>query len=175
MAQTTLTMDGERRAARWDWDPARRQPTWGGMNWIRKDKRLAIYLRDDFRCQYCGAGHSPEAPLSLDHVTCRTAGGGNGEDNLLTSCLPCNQSRGTDTFDAWTLAAGRRVGRSRSQIRTWRVRLAIRRKRKLAPYRRQAKAILAARGSWAEALAKPWTPATAPAVADPTPATDLPF
>lgn len=31
-----------------------------GMNWIRKDKRLAIYMRDGMACVYCG--------LTLDHL-----------------------------------------------------------------------------------------------------------
>lgn len=31
-----------------------RKADWQGMNWIRQDKRLAIYLRDGLACVWCG-------------------------------------------------------------------------------------------------------------------------
>ena len=42
-------------------------------SWITKVRRLAIYLRDGFRCAYCGADLSQVAPrgLGLDHLTPR--------------------------------------------------------------------------------------------------------
>jgi 5-methylcytosine-specific restriction endonuclease McrA len=63
--------------------------------WIRTDKRLAIYLRDRFTCIYCLADlHSADpADITLDHVRCQSAGGGNGSDNLVTACRSCNCSR----------------------------------------------------------------------------------
>lgn len=69
---------------------------WQGMNWIRQDKRLAIYLRDRFTCAYCGTDlHSAEPGMvSLDHLKPRSQGGSNSERNLVTACSTCNSSRG---------------------------------------------------------------------------------
>ena len=64
-----------------------------GSKWIRREKRRAIYARDDFRCIYCGAGVEDGATLTLDHVTPRVLGGGNEASNLVTACLHCNSAR----------------------------------------------------------------------------------
>lgn len=68
-----------------------------GSKWIAKSSRLAIYLRDEFTCQYCGKslkGAEPEE-IGLDHLVCSSHGGSNGADNLITVCRSCNSSRGT--------------------------------------------------------------------------------
>ena len=62
---------------------------------IRKDLRLAIYLRDSFSCIYCLAdlhGADP-SDITLDHIVCQADGGSNGAGNLVTSCRACNCSR----------------------------------------------------------------------------------
>lgn len=67
----------------------------GGSKWIRKDKRLAIYLRDHFSCAYCGRdlhGAHP-ADVTLDHLDAIHAAGHHGADNLVTACRSCNSSR----------------------------------------------------------------------------------
>jgi hypothetical protein len=56
-------------------------------NWCRKDKRLAIYLRD--------------APLSLDHLVPRSDGGSNESGNLVTCCCECNRRRGVTPLTIW--------------------------------------------------------------------------
>ncbi len=63
--------------------------------WIRPARRLAIYLRDDFRCVYCERDLRDvgERGITLEHVIPRSKGGSNRDDNLVTSCLPCNSSR----------------------------------------------------------------------------------
>ena len=68
------------------------QPT--GM-WIRPEKRLAIYLRDGFRCLYCLADLHDAGPtdITLDHLTCKADGGTNHESNLVTACRTCNCTR----------------------------------------------------------------------------------
>ena len=71
-----------------------RRDSWQGMNWIRQEKRLAIYLRDGLACAYCGAGVESGAQLSLDHLIPHSAGGSNHETNLVTCCSRCNSSRG---------------------------------------------------------------------------------
>jgi 5-methylcytosine-specific restriction endonuclease McrA len=68
------------------------QPT---GQWIRAEKRLAIYLRDSFRCVYCcGDLHSADSrDITLDHLTPKADGGSNKETNLVTACRACNCSR----------------------------------------------------------------------------------
>lgn len=74
------------------------QPT---GQWIRKDKRLAIYLRDELRCMYCGRNLKDAAPadVTLDHLTPRSAVGTNESTNLVTACRPCNSSRGARSLE----------------------------------------------------------------------------
>ena len=64
--------------------------------WIRPEKRLAIYLRDEFTCIYCGCDLHGAHPnqITLDHVRPVSAGGSNSEHNLVTACRRCNCSRG---------------------------------------------------------------------------------
>lgn len=52
--------------------------------------RFNVFLRDGFRCQYCGAGHD----LTFDHVVPRSRGGGTGWDNVVTACARCNIAKG---------------------------------------------------------------------------------
>lgn len=62
-----------------------------GMNWIRQAKRLAIYMRDNFSCLYCGTGiEQAEIILTLDHVVHH---GSNDATNLVTACMDCNVSK----------------------------------------------------------------------------------
>lgn len=65
-----------------------------GMNWIRKNKRLAIYLRDGMACLYCGDSVVNEVKLTLDHLKPYSKGGSNDSKNLITCCLQCNSKRG---------------------------------------------------------------------------------
>lgn len=69
-----------------------------GMNWIRKEKRLAIYLRDGLACCYCGQGIEDDAKLTLDHLNPHSKGGSNKPENLVTCCLRCNSSRGNRSW-----------------------------------------------------------------------------
>lgn len=66
------------------------------MNWIRPVKRLAIYMRDGFACQWCEASVEGGADLTLDHFLTRSRGGGNAETNLITCCRACNDRRRDD-------------------------------------------------------------------------------
>lgn len=65
-----------------------------GRNWLRPEKRLAIYLRDGLACAYCGEGIEDGAELSLDHLRPHSQGGGNEAGNLVTACRRCNSARG---------------------------------------------------------------------------------
>jgi hypothetical protein len=79
-----------------------RNATWKGMNWIRQDARLAIYLRDRFTCLYCGSDLTAHLPgqLTLDHLDSCEERAVRGEKpdnrpaNLVTACARCNYSRG---------------------------------------------------------------------------------
>ena len=67
---------------------------WNGAKWIRRERRLAIYMRDGLACVWCGSSLEDEGvTLSLDHVVPVSRGGGNGSKNLVTSCRKCNSVR----------------------------------------------------------------------------------
>ena len=76
-----------------------RKTTKKGTNYkgvcVRKDLRLAIYLRDSFRCVYCCRDLHGAAPtdITLDHLTAQVDGGTNDPSNLITACRTCNCSR----------------------------------------------------------------------------------
>lgn len=62
---------------------------------VRKDLRLALYLRDAFRCLYCCRDLHDAHPtdITLDHIIPSIDGGGNESENLVTACRKCNCSR----------------------------------------------------------------------------------
>jgi len=65
-----------------------------GSKWIRRERRLAIYMRDGLACAWCGASIEEGATLSLDHIVPHAKGGSTQSDNLITACRKCNSSRG---------------------------------------------------------------------------------
>ena len=80
-----------------------------GMNWIRQEKRLAIYIRDGLACAYCGATIE-DTKMTLDHIIPYSMGGSNDQTNLVTCCHKCNSSRGArelrefiDSVSSYTL------------------------------------------------------------------------
>lgn len=56
--------------------------------------RRAVFVRDDFRCQYCG-----DRADSIDHVVPRSRGGRDAWDNLAAACRPCNTRKRDRTPD----------------------------------------------------------------------------
>src|SRR5580693_3705194 len=82
-----------------------------GMNWLRQEKRLAIYLRDQMRCLYCQAG--TKAWLSLDHLKPTCEGGGNESENLVTCCMSCNGRRAHRPWKTFAKGAVRRIEKAR--------------------------------------------------------------
>jgi 5-methylcytosine-specific restriction endonuclease McrA len=56
----------------------------------RKITRRAVFARDGWTCQYCGA----RANLTVDHVIPRSKGGSSEWDNIVASCAPCNRRKG---------------------------------------------------------------------------------
>lgn len=54
--------------------------------------RRAIFMRDNHRCQYCGA-----TAENIDHVVPRSRGGTHSWENVVAACRPCN-ARKEDRF-----------------------------------------------------------------------------
>lgn len=51
--------------------------------------RFNVFLRDRFRCQYCGEKFA-SSDLTFDHVVPRCLGGRTSWDNIVAACSPCN-------------------------------------------------------------------------------------
>ena len=105
------------------------------MNWIRQEKRLAIYSRDNFSCVYCGES----GKLTLDHVVPVASGGCNSHTNLVTSCLTCNSSKGKKSIKAFAKVAAKKIIAALSS--------------ELTSHKVTAKALIAKHGSAAKVLA----------------------
>lgn len=76
-------------------------PAKAGSKWIRRERRLGIYIRDGFTCAYCGddlRGRSPRE-VTLDHILPHSKGGSNESSNLVTACHACNCSRGNQDLE----------------------------------------------------------------------------
>jgi hypothetical protein len=67
-----------------------------GSKWIQAWRRLAIYIRDGFACQYCGRDlrRAERSDVTLDHLVPHCKGGSDVAENLVTACRRCNSSRG---------------------------------------------------------------------------------
>jgi len=55
--------------------------------------RFNVFLRDSFRCQYCGEG-LPSEDLTFDHIVPRSRGGRTTWSNVVTACQDCNLLKG---------------------------------------------------------------------------------
>ena len=56
--------------------------------------RFNVFLRDCFRCQYCGTKF-PACELTFDHVIPRSKGGKTTWYNVVASCSCCNLAKGS--------------------------------------------------------------------------------
>ncbi len=77
--------------------------------YVRRSRRPAftrfnVFLRDRFRCQYCGA----TGELTFDHLVPRSRGGRTTWDNVVTACASCNLKKG-----------GRVAGACRMSPKVW--------------------------------------------------------
>lgn len=61
-----------------------------------KFSKMNVYMRDKFRCQYCGERFKM-SQLNYDHVVPRAQGGKTVWDNIVTACYGCNSSKANRT------------------------------------------------------------------------------
>jgi 5-methylcytosine-specific restriction endonuclease McrA len=59
-------------------------------------RRSRIYIRDRFRCQYCGEKKAA-SELTLDHILPRSRGGDDSPMNIVTACSACNNRKSNRT------------------------------------------------------------------------------
>ena len=100
---------------------------------VRKDLRMAIYLRDDFTCLYCGIDLYKldlKSQATLDHLRPQSKACDNRPTNLITACRFCNCSRGAKPWKEY--ATGGSIKRILNH-----------RRRSIKRYRIKAKEILA--------------------------------
>ncbi|MFN3641638.1 MAG: HNH endonuclease [Gemmobacter sp.] len=70
-------------------------------DFVKPQKRVAftrfnLFLRDEFRCQYCGSPRD----LTFDHVVPRSRGGVTSWENVVAACSPCNLRKGSRSLKA---------------------------------------------------------------------------
>ena len=68
-------------------------------DYVKPQKRVAftrfnLFLRDEFRCQYCGS----KGDLTLDQVVPRARGGVTSWENVVAACSPCNLRKGSKSL-----------------------------------------------------------------------------
>lgn len=130
---------------------ARANGEWQGFNWIRKDLRLAIYLRDGMACMWCGTTIEEGGKLTLDHIQPHSKGGSNVPANLVTACVKCNCSRGNRSAKAFAAAASQYVnhGVTATQILTA---IKTHLTKDVKSFRTEANAIMSRRPTWQSAI-----------------------
>lgn len=69
-----------------------------GRKVVGKPTRSLILKRDRHTCQYCGYTGDR---LTVDHVLPKSRGGSESWQNLVASCLPCNNSKDDRTPEEW--------------------------------------------------------------------------
>lgn len=131
----------------------KRAKGWQGMNWIRQEKRLAIYLRDGLACVYCGASVETGVQLTLDHLKPHSKAGDNHETNLVTCCHRCNSSRGNRAVRAFCRAVAGYINHGSTAAE---IELHVRKcaRRSLKQAKQEAKALISRRGTAAKVLAR---------------------
>ena len=68
-------------------------------DYVKPRKRVAftrfnVFLRDEFRCQYCGK----KGELTFDHIVPRSSGGITSWENVVAACAPCNMRKGSKSL-----------------------------------------------------------------------------
>jgi len=58
-----------------------------------KFTRRNLFIRDEFKCQYCGDRFN-YGDLTIDHVIPKSRGGKLSWENSVAACMPCNVAKG---------------------------------------------------------------------------------
>lgn len=66
-----------------------------GPEWARI--RTAVLERDGWQCAYCQK-HLEGRDATVDHITPKTAGGGDEPENLIAACRRCNGIKSDQMF-----------------------------------------------------------------------------
>lgn len=74
--------------------------------------RRAVFARDDWTCQYCGA-----AAENIDHVVPRSRGGSHTWDNVVAACRRCNSRKENQLIQDAGLRLARRPAAPRDGFR----------------------------------------------------------
>lgn len=72
--------------------------------------RFDVFMRDDFRCRYCGVSVDDGAILHADHVIPESKGGPTTLENLVTACIDCNLGKSDKDLPSSTVLAYTGVG-----------------------------------------------------------------
>ena len=59
---------------------------------LSKKARFAVFMRDGFKCRYCGQ-MPPSVVLEVDHIMPFSKGGSDDQENLITACFSCNRGK----------------------------------------------------------------------------------
>jgi len=81
---------------------------------ISKKVRFDIFKRDLFTCQYCGST-PPGVILHVDHIVPVAKGGGNQDDNLITSCSACNLGKGAGSLGVAPMSLSDKAAETRER------------------------------------------------------------
>ncbi len=76
--------------------------------------RRGIYESFNYECVYCG-----NLAQSLDHAKPKAKGGETIASNLLPSCLPCNQAKGSKELFEWFRKQGSWSTEREQAIANW--------------------------------------------------------
>ena len=74
---------------------------------VRRLTRREAFLRDRYRCQYCG---KETRDLTLDHVIPRFQGGLHEWDNVVSACSMCNHRKASRTPEEAGMRLSKRPG-----------------------------------------------------------------
>lgn len=97
-----------------------------------KFNRANVFMRDKYRCQYCGGKFTREE-LTFDHVLPKSRGGRTSWENIVTSCHACNNKKADRTPEEcgfsllkkplepkWNALMGLKLSRSEAMLwSTW--------------------------------------------------------
>lgn len=80
--------------------------------------RFKVFMRDNFRCRYCGKRVEDGAILHADHVQPASKGGPTTLENLVTACIDCNLGKSDSPLEARAEVSCSRCGVvQRSELR----------------------------------------------------------